>query len=88
MGLDDFRERINEIDQKIIEILSQRASVIQELAEYKKQHKIPIIDIKREKEVLENVRIISLKNKLNPDSVEKIFSEILQESKNIQRNVF
>jgi monofunctional chorismate mutase len=88
MGLDEFRTKIDDIDKKIMDALSERMTLMEDLAEYKKYHKIPIIDTKREEELLKTVAAEAKKKKLDKEFVEQIFENILKESKRVQRNFF
>lgn len=88
MGLDDYRKKLDEIDADLLELLAKRMSLIETLAEYKKYNKLPIMDMKRESQVLKKLSEMAKKKKLNPEFVEKIFVQILDESKRIQRDIF
>lgn len=59
--LDELRVNINEIDNKIIDLLISRMEVSVKVGEYKKEKGIKVLDSKREKEVIK--RIIEVKNK-------------------------
>ena len=59
--LDELRVNINEIDNKIIDLLISRMEVSVKVGEYKKEKGIKVFDSKREKEVIK--RIIEVKNK-------------------------
>ncbi len=50
-----IREKINEIDDKIVELWKERMEACLSVAEYKKANNIPILDSKRERELLERV---------------------------------
>jgi 4-amino-4-deoxychorismate mutase len=40
-GLEPFRARLDEIDEKVIALLGERFTVCREIAEYKREHNIP-----------------------------------------------
>lgn len=48
----ELRERIDEIDEEILELLDKRAKVAKEIGEIKREKGISITDNEREKEVL------------------------------------
>lgn len=50
--LSDLRIRIDEIDQRLIELLSQRKKVVENIGVLKKETNIPVLDTKRWQEVL------------------------------------
>ena len=49
------REKINEIDNKIIELWKERMELCLSVAQYKKENNLPILDEKREKELLDRI---------------------------------
>ncbi len=48
------REKINEIDKSMANLFCERMNAVKEIAEYKAEHSLPIIDSNRENEVIEN----------------------------------
>lgn len=53
--LSAIREKINEIDDKIVELWKERMETCLSVAEYKKANNMPVLDSKRERELLERV---------------------------------
>jgi len=51
-NLSDLRSQIDEIDDKIIEILAKRMRISKEIAEYKKEHGMPVLQAGRYDEIL------------------------------------
>lgn len=56
MDLKELRNRIDDIDSEILELFSRRMEVCRGVAEYKKEHDLPVMQGGREKQVLERVR--------------------------------
>jgi len=54
-----LREQIDEIDKKLLKILSERFRVTQRVGEYKKRHKLPALDKKREKEIFQKRELLA-----------------------------
>ncbi len=52
-SLQDARLKINEIDQKMAELFESRMQAAKVIAEYKKEHGLPIYDEKREQALIE-----------------------------------
>jgi chorismate mutase-like protein len=50
-GLDPFRRRLDEIDEQIARLLGKRFEVCREVAEYKSEHDIPMMQPERVAEV-------------------------------------
>ncbi len=80
MSLVEIRKKIDFIDSKILKLLNDRM----ELVLMAKKFKAQIEDRQREKEVFERIRK-NLTGLINGDFIEKIYTEIIKESKEIQR---
>ncbi len=55
MDTNDYRAKIDAIDEQLVDLFGQRMEICGEMAEYKKDNKLPILDIKREREKLQQV---------------------------------
>ena len=80
MSLKKIRNDIDLIDSKILKLLQDRM----ELALMAKKFKSQIEDREREQELLGRIRK-KLTGLINPTFIEKIYTEILKESKNLQQ---
>ena len=82
--IDLLRESINSLDDKILDLLKERAEIVTEIGEYKKSN-IEVIDIGREQKILDRL----LKNsqiKYSKDSIVRIWREIFQASTKLQQD--
>jgi chorismate mutase len=50
-GLDPFRRRLDEIDDQIAGLLGERFAVCRDVAQYKREHAIPMMQPERVREV-------------------------------------
>ena len=80
MNLKEIRKNIDVLDSKILKLLNGRM----ELALMAKKSKSQIEDREREKEVLDRIRRNST-GLINAEFIEKIYIEIIKESKHLQR---
>ncbi len=55
MNRDDYRKTIDEIDDKLVELFSQRMGVSAKIAKFKKENSLPVLDVRREREKLKEV---------------------------------
>ena len=55
MELRDMREQIDEIDDELVRLFAKRMAISAQVAEYKKEHKMPIYVPTREREILQEV---------------------------------
>lgn len=55
MELDRLRQEIDAVDKRLVEDIKERMKVAAEIAVYKRRHGIPVMDSKREREVLHKI---------------------------------
>lgn len=82
--LEELRAQIDDIDAQMIALFEQRMSVTQQVGEYKRAHDLPVLDQKREAEVLAKKEAM-LKNKYLKTEVKDFFSSIMSISRRQQR---
>ncbi len=82
-----IRRHIDRIDTVIITALAERMSLIPDVAEYKKNHNVPIFDEKREVEIMKNLKRIATQHGLDEGFVEEIFLSCFNEAKRIQNDI-
>ena len=81
--LEDYRNEIDNIDNELISLFERRMNVAKKVAEYKKQNNLPILNEKREEEViLKNVNL--LKNKEYSKITKEFFEKIMELSRELQ----
>ena len=84
MDLSDWRDKIDEADRKLLELLNERARYVLALAPLKKKAGIAIYEPKREQQVFDNIARHN-GGPLPPDAVRRIFERIIDEMRSIQR---
>lgn len=84
--LSDYRKQIDDIDEKILNLLYQRFEVVKKIWEYKKDNNILILQDQRRKEVLEAIKNTWSQEWLNPEMLEDLRNRIRKESMRIQNN--
>ena len=83
MKIEDWRIRIDELNDEIISLLNKRATYATEIGKIKKQQCLPVFDSAREDSVLEKVATLT-KGPLTPESVKNIFKVIMQETRKVE----
>jgi chorismate mutase/prephenate dehydratase len=79
MNLDDWRSRINNLDEEILKLLNQRGTAALRIGELKRQQDLPYFIPEREAQVLE--RLVALNaGPLGADAIRAIWREILSAS--------
>ncbi|CAI2616407.1 chorismate mutase [Lactobacillus kunkeei] len=81
MELNEIRKDITKIDTEIIELLKQRFTLCQQVGEIKRANNLPILDEKREQEILAGIELMTPKF---AEEIKAVFKEIMQQAKNIE----
>lgn len=56
MDISDWRKKIDELDEQIVQLINQRAAAAQAIGELKRQSELPVYEPKREQVVFEHIR--------------------------------
>ena len=84
MDIADWRRQIDEIDRKLVELLSQRAKAAHEIGKLKRNIGMPIYEPDREKAVFENARKAN-SGPLPDRDLLRIYERIMDVMRQIQR---
>jgi chorismate mutase len=87
MGIDELRAKVDVINEGIVELLGERAKVVRKIGEFKWESGKAVLDSGREEKVFDDVRRFARERGLDEGFVERVFGEIVEESKRIQGNV-
>jgi len=85
LELKDMRSAINEIDEKIIELISKRMDIAKDIARYKTKNNLPIYDPERERQKLAEIAA-SAGDELSP-ATDAVFSLIFDLSRSLQNKI-
>lgn len=83
--LSRLRVEIDLADEQIIRMLGKRFAAAREIAEVKKKLGIGVLQPGRELEVVERVRKAAKAAGISEDFAERLFREIMAESRNVQK---
>ena len=84
VDLNGWRDKIDEIDRELVELLNRRAEVVLEIALIKKRLGLPIYEPRREDEIFRNIAAVN-HGPLGLSALRRIFERIIDESRSIQR---
>lgn len=87
-ALEKLRNQINQFDDELLQILSERMKIAQKIGVYKKQNNITILQTNRYNEILEMAFVKADKLGLSKEFVTKYFDAVHIESINQQTKVF
>jgi len=75
MPVEHFREKIDRVDGRILELIEERVDIARKIGTIKRKKGLPIVDQEREQKILSNV---TGKTRLNKQFVKQIFREIME----------
>ena len=82
-----FRDEIDDIDARIISLLSRRREQVEKIVAVKKEHKVPIYHPAREEDVIFRLREKAVAMDVEPDFVESLYRTIMRQSRKTQTHV-
>ena len=81
-----LRKAINEIDNRIIELWKERMELCLSVAQYKKENNLLVLDVKREKELLD--RVGNLAGEDLDSYCRELYEKIMEISRDYQQDYF
>jgi chorismate mutase/prephenate dehydrogenase len=82
--LEEHRQRIDRIDQRLVDLLAERQRVVEQIAELKKANHLPVYHPAREENLISQRRKQGEAVGMDPDSVDELFRCILRQSRGKQ----
>jgi chorismate mutase-like protein len=84
MDIADWRKKIDELDRKLVELLSERAHAAHEIGKLKKTASMPIYEPDRERNVFDNVKNAN-KGPLADRELLRIYERVMDVMRHIQK---
>lgn len=84
MDLLDLRKEIDKIDEQLIPLLIKRMGISQQVAKYKVENGLPVLNAQREQEILDNV---AKKCGEQGDTIKTVFSATMDASRALQHKI-
>ena len=83
-SIGELRESIDEIDEKILDLINRRLQVVMEIGKIKSRNGVPVIDNGRENLLIK--RLLSLNSgPIDKEALRRIFNEIIGVCREIQK---
>lgn len=84
--LEELREEIDNVDREIVKLFERRMEIVLEVAKYKTDNNLPILNISREEEVIkQNTKY--LKNADLSNYLREFYINLMNLSKNYQNRI-
>lgn len=79
------RERIDELDRRLVDLLNARTAIAGEIGAIKQKAQMPVYEPKREEQVFANVTSHN-RGPLTAEGVKRIFERIIDEMRRVQKD--
>lgn len=84
MDIDGWREEIDRLDERLVELLNQRSNCAIEIGRIKRRLGLPVYSPDREREVIEHVTTLN-RGPLESEAIRRLFERIIDESRSLER---
>lgn len=84
MDIEDWRKKIDELDRKLVQLLSERARAAMEIGRLKRDMNLPVYEPDRERIVFENVQEAN-RGPLPGRDLVRIYERIIDVMRNLQK---
>ena len=85
--LQDFRNRIDELDEKIVDLLAARTDIIREVGQFKFENDIPAVLPNRIDEVRELAAARAERQGLDPDLIRNLYRMLIEYSCDLEEEI-
>jgi chorismate mutase len=82
--LSDWRDQIDEIDKKLVELLNERSKCALEIGRLKQEANMPLYQPERENDVLANAEANN-RGPLSDAAIRRLFERIIDEARSAER---
>jgi chorismate mutase / prephenate dehydratase len=76
------RQQIDSIDQRLVELIQERARVVQEVGVIKQEAHIPVTDSSREQVVIQKAEDLGKNGPLPQEAIGRIYQKLVEEMRN------
>jgi chorismate mutase len=83
MTIDDWRQRIDAIDRKLVELFNERSRCAMEIGKLKRTLNLEVIDPAREREVIRKALEANL-GPLDKEALQRIFERVIEECRGVE----
>jgi len=73
------RQQIDSLDQQLVDLIQQRARVVEEVGNIKREAHLTVKDANREQQVIDKVQGLAKDGPLPADAVGRIFQKLIEE---------
>ena len=80
----DLRLKIDEVDQKLLDLIKERLELVKEIGQLKKESGIKVVDRAREEEILDRLEVLAKKKSIELEIIKRIWKILIEISYEIE----
>ena len=80
--LETYRQQIDSVDQRLVELTQERARVVEDVGKIKREAHLPVTDAAREERVIRKAEELAKEGPLPSETVGRIYQKIVEEMRN------
>lgn len=84
MSIEDWRRKIDEIDNKLVELLNERSKCAIEVGKIKHAQNLKVYDPEREREILRRIKKGN-PGPLDDEGLQRLFERVIDECRRMER---
>lgn len=84
LDIEQLRQEIDRLDQELLSIFNERASIALKIGEIKKERGMAVYDPEREKRIFERMRAAN-PGPLEDEAIIRLFERVIDESRRLER---
>jgi chorismate mutase len=81
------RQQIDSLDQRLVELIQERARVVQEVGAIKREAHLPVTDAGREQRVIQKAEELAKDGPLPREAVGRIYQKLVEEMRNWEESL-
>jgi len=82
-----YRQQIDSLDQRIVELFQQRARVVEQVGKIKREAHLPVTILGREQQVIKKAQELAKGGPLPAEAVGRIYQKLVEEMRNWEANL-
>ncbi len=86
-GLAEFRAQLNALDKQLVELLGERIAICRDVARFKRERGIAMMQSARVDEVKERCAALAAQNDVDPDFARRLYSLIIDETCRVESEI-
>jgi len=75
--LEAIRDRLDLLDRRLVDVLTERASLIAEVIRYKRAHGMRVVDRPREEQMLQDIGDVAADGGLDPRTARQVLRAVI-----------